>query len=90
MTRVMIENLLRCNDEDTQCCGVVVGAVAGVPIARERFAQRQTAPRVGFVAGAGGYPKMAVTNQAFSMGCRTPATKMGARWPSSSVRPKAT
>ncbi len=42
----------------------MVGAVAGLLLLEGAFAQTQTVPRVGFVAGAGGYPKMAVTNQA--------------------------
>lgn len=55
----------------------VVGAVAGVLSLQGAFAQTQTVPRVGFVAGAGGYPKMAVTNQAFFDGLSNAGYKDG-------------
>lgn len=44
---------------------VLVGTVAMAIAAAEASAQSPQVPRVGFVAGAGGYPQMAVTNQAF-------------------------
>lgn len=55
----------------------VAGTVAGVLWLQGAFAQTQTVPRVGFVAGAGGYPKMAVTNQAFFDGLSDAGYKDG-------------
>jgi putative ABC transport system substrate-binding protein len=45
--------------------GVFACVAAGFIGLSGAAAQDKPAPRVGFVAGAGGYPKMAVTNQAF-------------------------
>ncbi len=56
---------------------VLACAVAGLTGLSDAAAQNQTAPRVGFVAGAGGYPKMAVTNQAFFDGLADAGYKDG-------------
>ncbi|AON56806.1 ABC transporter substrate-binding protein [Herbaspirillum seropedicae] len=53
------------------------GLVAASMSAGISFAQETTVPRVGFVAGAGGYPKMAVTNQAFFDGLADAGYKDG-------------
>src|SRR5664279_5827867 len=56
---------------------VWAGVGAGLIGLSSTAAQSQTAPRVGFVAGAGGYPKMAVTNQAFFDGLADAGYKDG-------------
>lgn len=56
---------------------VLACAVASLTGLSGAAAQNQTVPRVGFVAGAGGYPKMAVTNQAFFDGLADAGYKDG-------------
>jgi putative ABC transport system substrate-binding protein len=53
------------------------GVTAGLIGLFGASAQTQTMLRVGFVAGAGGYPKMAVTNQAFFDGLSDSGYKDG-------------
>lgn len=54
----------------TACAGMVLATMGA-------SAAEPTAPRVGFVAGAGGYPQMAVTNQAFFDGLSDAGYKDG-------------
>ena len=61
----------------TFSAAVLACAVAGLVELSGAVAQNQTAPRVGFVAGAGGYPKMSVTNQAFFDGLADAGYKDG-------------
>jgi putative tryptophan/tyrosine transport system substrate-binding protein len=57
--------------------GALACVVAGFVGLSGAAAQNAPAPRVGFVAGAGGYPKMAVTNQAFFDGLADTGYKDG-------------
>lgn len=56
-------------------CAVTAGTIVGSIGASA--ASDNSIPRVGFVAGAGGYPKMAVTNQAFFDGLSDAGYKDG-------------
>ena len=58
-----------------QNIAIFVSVIAGMM--GSAFAKDQMPPRVGFVAGAGGYPKMAVTNQAFFDGLSDAGYKDG-------------
>ncbi|MEQ6436357.1 ABC transporter substrate-binding protein [Comamonas sp. w2-DMI] len=56
---------------------VGAGFIAAAMSAGVSFAKDPAVPRIGFVAGAGGYPKMAVTNQAFFDGLADAGYKDG-------------
>ncbi len=58
-------------------CAVIAGAIVGAMGVGAVAAKDPPIPRVGFVAGAGGYPKMAVTNQAFFDGLSDAGYKDG-------------
>lgn len=59
-------------------CAMIAGAIVGATGMGGAFAKDNGMPVVGFVAGAGGYPKMAVTNQAFFDGLSDAGYKDGA------------
>ena len=58
-------------------CAVGACAVIGALGGASASAQEKAVPRIGFVAGAGGYPKMAVTNQTFFDGLSDAGYKDG-------------